>query len=133
MQSQTETKVQVVQKTTTEMLKEAPPDESSLTAPEDRDPTKRWRPTREGALSNEETKLAKKDLFNAEFVTKYSRSERSYADPVIPSQIFGLISFVPAKGAKPNKNGLFGFAKLRGNYSNMSEADKIVTGKQIRR
>jgi len=124
MESQTESKVQVVQKTTTDMLKEAPPDESSLTAPEDRDPTKRWRPTREAALSNEETKLAKKDLFNAEFVTKYSRSERSYADPVIPSQIFGLISFVPAKGAKPNKNGLFGFAKLRGNYSNMSEVDE---------
>lgn len=112
------------EKSTDEMLKDAPPDESSLTAPEDRDQTKRWRPTRLETLGDAELKVAKKDLFNTEFVTKYPRSERNYADPVIPSQIFGLVSFVPAKGASPNKNGLFGFAKLRGNYSTMGEADE---------
>ena len=32
-------------------------------------------------------------------------------------QNIGLISFVPAKGATPNDNGVFGFAKLRGNFS----------------
>jgi len=107
------------------MLSAPPPEnEGSLTAPEDRDQTKRWRPTRDAALNDEEVKAAKADLLNAKFITKYSRSERSYADPVLPSQVMGLISFVPAKGATANKNGIFGFAKLRGNYSSVVEADE---------
>ena len=102
----------------------SPENEGSLTAPEDRDQTKRWRPSRDSSLNDEETKAAKADLLDTEFVKKYSRSERSYADPVLPSQVMGLISFVPASGAKANKNGIFGFAKLRGNYSSVVEADE---------
>jgi hypothetical protein len=108
-----------------EMLaKPSPANEGSLTTPEDRDQTKRWRPSRDASLNDEETKSAKADLLNTEFVKKYSRSERSYADPVLPAQVMGLISFVPASGAKANKNGIFGFAKLRGNYSSVFEADQ---------
>ena len=39
-------------------------------------------------------------------------------------QYIGLVSFVPAKGATPNENGVFGFAKLRGNYSNEIDANQ---------
>jgi hypothetical protein len=107
------------------MLAAPPPEnEGSLTAPEDRDRTKRWRPSMADSLNDEETKAAKADLLNTSFIKKYSQTERSYADPILPSQVLGLISFVPAKGARANKNGIFGFAKLRGNYSSVFEADK---------
>jgi hypothetical protein len=75
-------------------------------------------------LTEEELEHAKKDLVDKNFIKKYSQAERSYADPVLPAQTLGLISFVPAKGATPNRNGVYGFAKLRGNYSNMFEADQ---------
>ena len=39
-------------------------------------------------------------------------------------QAVGLISFTPAKGATPNQNGVFGFAKLRGNYASQLEAQQ---------
>ena len=48
--------------------------------------------------------------------------DRNYADPPIPLQTIGLFSFIPAKGATPNKNGVFGFAKIRGNYNTDVEA-----------
>ncbi len=107
------------------MLKSEPPaNEGSLTAPEDRDPTKRWRPTMAAPLNDEEMKSAKDDLINTSYVTNYTKAERSYADPVLPDQLLGLISFTPAKDAKPNKNGVYGFAKLRGNYATLLDADK---------
>jgi hypothetical protein len=102
----------------------APTDESSLTAPEDRDPDKRWRPSSEEPLTTSQTKEAHKDLHDSSFVRKYPEVERSYADPVMRDQMFGLVSFVPAKGATANKSGVFGFAKLRGNYSTMVGADE---------
>lgn len=106
------------------MLKgEAPKDEGSLTAPEDRDQSKRWRPTMAAPLTDSEMKEAKDELMNTSYVTSYTRSERSYADPVLPAQLLGLISFTPAKDAKPNKNGVYGFCKLRGNYATLLEAD----------
>lgn len=106
------------------MLKSEPPtNESSLTAPEDRDSTKRWRPAMAAPLNDEEMKAAKNDLVNTSYVTNYTKAERSYADPVLPGQLLGLISFTPAKDAKPNKNGVYGFAKLRGNYGTLLDAD----------
>lgn len=122
MTSQVETKSQT--QNLSQMLENEAPQESSLTAPADRDPTKRWRPTMAAPLTEEELEHAKKDLVDKNFIKKYSQAERSYADPVLPAQTLGLISFVPAKGATPNRNGVYGFAKLRGNYSNMFEADQ---------
>jgi hypothetical protein len=106
------------------MLDGEAPNEGSLTAPADRDRTKRWRPSMAAPLTDEELKCAKEDLVDKHYIKKYSQAERSYADPVLPAQLLGLISFVPAKGATANKNGVYGFAKLRGNYSTMFEADK---------
>lgn len=99
--------------------------ENSLTAPEDRDRENRWRPE-QGApqLTNEEVNSALKELNNNSFTAKFPRVDRTYADPPPPLQSIGLLSFVPAKGAKPNKSGVYGFAKLRGNYATEQEADQ---------
>lgn len=43
---------------------------------------------------------------------------RRYIDPPIQGQKFGLVSFIPAKGAKANEKGFYGYVKLRGNYDN---------------
>lgn len=98
--------------------------ESSLTSPADRDRSKKWRPSSEPALTTEETRAAVRDLNNTAFIKNYPRSDRTYADPALPMQSIGLISFVPAKGATPNDNGVFGFAKLRGNFATDVEADQ---------
>jgi hypothetical protein len=97
--------------------------ENSLTSPEDRDRNNKWKPN-QGAppLTEEEVKMAVDALDNTSFVDKFPKVDRTYADPALPMQLYGLISFTPAKGATPNSNGVFGFAKLRGNYATELEA-----------
>ena len=98
--------------------------ESSLTAPEDRDRQNRWLPnTNTTPLSEFETNTAMSELNNKDFVQNFPRVDRAFHDPAIPMQNYGLISFVPAKGATANENGVYGFAKLRGNYNMVEEAD----------
>jgi len=99
--------------------------ESSLTAPEDRDLNNKWRPqVNEPSLSKEQTETALKELNVTSFTDKFPRVDRTYADPVIHLQTYGLISFIPAKGATPNERGIYGFAKLRGNYGSELEANQ---------
>jgi hypothetical protein len=99
--------------------------ESSLTAPEDRNLEKRWRPDQSlSPLTNEEAKHALEELNNTAFTDKFPRVDKTYADPAIPLQNIGLISFIPAKGATPNENGVYGFAKIRGNYATEMEASQ---------
>ena len=97
--------------------------ENSLTAPLDRDRVNKWKPE-SGApvLTNSQTEEAMKVLNNTDFTDKFPMVDRTYADPTLPMQIVGLISFTPAKGATPNENGVFGFAKLRGNFASEIEA-----------
>lgn len=99
--------------------------ENSLTSPLDRDVEKKWKPEL-GApnLTEDEVVEAMKELNNTAFVEKFPHVDRTYADPPPPMQRIGLISFVPAKGATPNENGVFGFAKLRGNYQTDIEANQ---------
>ena len=99
--------------------------ENSLTAPADRDREDRWRPE-QGVRTLTETEVseAMKALNNNSFTDKFPRVDRTYADPPIPMQNIGLLSFTPAKGATPNENGVFGFAKVRGNYATPMEADQ---------
>ena len=99
--------------------------ESSLTTPDDRDRSLNWRPE-QGApkLSEDEVNLAMNELNNTSFRSKFTRADRTYQDPAISMQHIGLFSFIPAKGATPNEKGVFGFAKLRGNYSSELEADQ---------
>ena len=99
--------------------------ESSLTTPEDRDLIDKWRPDLSGVkLTEPEVKSAMNELNNTSFVEKFPQVEKSYADPIIFNQVIGLFSFIPAKGATPNENGVYGFAKLRGNYATQLEASQ---------
>ena len=99
--------------------------ENSLTSPEDRDRINKWKPAQTApVLTTEEAENAVKELNNTSFTDKFPRIDRTYADPVIPMQYIGLVSFVPAKGSTPNENGVYGFAKIRGNFSNEIEASQ---------
>ena len=99
--------------------------ENTLTAPQDRDPDNKFR-LDQGAppLTEEEVNTAMNELNNTAFIERFPAVERRYADPPVDLQRFGLISFVPAKGATPNERGVFGFAKLRGNYATREEANE---------
>ena len=99
--------------------------ENSLTSPQDRDLNNKWRPDQgKPVLTNEETEEAMKVLNNTDFIKKFPSVDRTYADPAIPMQNIALISFTPAKGATPNENGVFGFAKIRGTYATEVEAEQ---------
>ena len=99
--------------------------ESSLTSPSDRDLKNKWRPEQEiPPLTDQETKEAMKVLNNTDFVKKFPSVDRTYADPPISMQNIALLSFIPAKGATPNENGVFGFAKVRGTYATDVEANQ---------
>jgi hypothetical protein len=99
--------------------------ENSLTSPSDRDPARTYEPNQgHPPISEDDVITAMSSLNNNQFVKKFLRVERKYADPVEPMQRIGLISFVPAKGATPNDKGVYGFAKIRGNYPNDSEASE---------
>jgi|694.fasta_scaffold61936_6 hypothetical protein len=99
--------------------------ENSLTSPSDRDLDNKWRPDQgKPVLTNEETQEAMKVLNNTDFIKKFPSVDRTYADPAIPMQNIALISFTPAKGATPNENGVFGFAKIRGTYATEVEAEQ---------
>ena len=50
--------------------------------------------------------------------------EKYYCDPPIHNQQVGLVSFIPSKGAKPDKDGFYGMMKLRGNYVSEIEANQ---------
>jgi hypothetical protein len=99
--------------------------ESALTAPEDRDLNNKWKPDQTTPpLTDEETKLAMEEKNVDVFLSKYPKVDRTYADPIDPIQKIGLISFTPAKGAKPNAKGIYGFAKMRGNFATEIEANQ---------
>lgn len=49
--------------------------------------------------------------------------ERRFCDPELPFQKVGLVSFIPAKGARPDADGFYGFLKLRGNYQSPEDAN----------
>ena len=99
--------------------------ESSLTSPEDRDLNNKWKPDQSSPpLTNDEANIAIETLNNTAFTDKFPKIDKTYSDPAIALQNIGLISFVPAKGATPNENGVFGFAKLRGNFASEMEANQ---------
>lgn len=54
------------------------------------------------------------------------RLNKRYIDPPIQGQTFGLVSFIPAKGAKPNEKGFYGYVKFRGNYDNIHDCSNRI-------
>lgn len=75
-------------------------------------------------LTEEQASSAMEALNVTSYVDKFPVVERQYADPAIPLQQYGLVSFVPSKGATPDADGVFGFAKLRGNFQTKGEANE---------
>lgn len=96
---------------------------SSLTTPGDI-PEGKLVLSKNPPLTEEETVVAMNELVVSDFVNKFPKVERRYADPPVPLQTYGLISFIPAKGATPNEKGIYGFAKLRGNFATSVETDQ---------
>ena len=94
---------------------------SSLTTPGDSQ-TRFTPDTNTKPLAGDELTNAIASLDNMAFTKKFNKVDRNYADPPIHLQNIGLFSFIPAKGATPNKNGVFGFAKMRGNFASEDEA-----------
>lgn len=53
----------------------------------------------------------------------FSELNRRYVDPPLVDQKFALISFIPCPDARPDKDGFYGFAKIRGVFNTIEEAD----------
>ena len=73
-------------------------------------------------LTEQQVSSAIEALVDTTLVDKFPRIEKKFADPAIPLQTIGLFSFVPSKGATPDKDGVYGFAKIRGNFATTTEA-----------
>lgn len=98
--------------------------ESSLTTPSDRNPeNKAGLDLHSPPLDENQTREAVNALNDLSLIQKFPCLERRYQDPPVDLQVYGLVSFIPAKGATPNKDGIFGFAKMRGNFATEQEAN----------
>lgn len=75
-------------------------------------------------LNRSETEEARKYLVNQNLL--FPRSVKSTTDPILMGQEYGLISFTPAHDVQPNKNGIYGVMKLRGNFSTIDESEKYA-------
>ena len=95
---------------------------NSLSSPADRGDALFKAHTTAPNLTEQETSAAMKALYNTSITDNYPELERQFVDPPVSLQRYGLISFVPSKGATPDKDGIYGFAKLRGHYETETEA-----------
>lgn len=76
-------------------------------------------------LTKAEYKEAKKELVKDEFVKfKFPKIYKTRIDPQVNGQQYGLHSFIPAKGATPDKDGVYGIFKNRGNFNSLNEANE---------
>jgi hypothetical protein len=91
---------------------------SSLTSPSDR--TGKFVPMK-AVLSDEEVDSGVKTLSKD---IKFTQVERHFADPGQFGQKITLVSFIPSKGAKPDKDNIYGMMKVRGVYATEDEANE---------
>jgi hypothetical protein len=97
---------------------------NSLTSPQDRGTGVYKSDLSAPPLTEEQVEAALNTIVHNDFIEKFPRVERQFADPPIHLQTYGLISFVPSKGATPDKDGVYGFAKIRGNYATAQECEE---------
>lgn len=98
--------------------------QNSLTSPADKNETsEKSYKLGAPALTEEEVKEAMQELNVTDFVQKFPRFEKFYADPKYENQVHCLVSFFPAKGAKPDEDGVYGMLKVRGTFATQDEAD----------
>jgi len=99
--------------------------ENSMTAPWDKKEKQRPSTMNHPPLSDEEIEKAFEELVIKDFTKGgYRHVERRYMDPPLANQNYGLFSFVPARGAKPDARGVYGFAKVRGVFGAERESDE---------
>jgi hypothetical protein len=55
---------------------------------------------------------------------RFPQIDRQYADPAIPNQKIVLVSFIPAKGARPDEDNIYGMMKVRGVFATEEEANE---------
>lgn len=74
-------------------------------------------------LTESEVQEAKKELVNSKFINfKFPKVTRLDVDPQVSNQNYFVSSFIPSKGAVPDKDGIFGLFKMRGAFSHEYEA-----------
>jgi len=99
------------------------PTQSSLTSPADRVPNPENVSYNLGVtLTEADVKQAMAEQNVNVFTRRFSKVEKFYADPVIHGQVYSLVSFVPSRGATPDKDGVFGMLKVRGTFATEDEA-----------
>lgn len=99
------------------------PTQSSLTSPSDRVPNPAQVSYNLGTtLTEEDVKNAMAENNVTEFIRRFPKVEKFYADPVVHGQVYSLVSFVPSRGATPDKDGVFGMLKVRGTFATEDEA-----------
>ena len=94
-------------------------DFDSLATPKDR-PDKPIRQPTYPSLEGTEMAAAVSSLNKKAF----AQVDRQYADPPLKGQKIVLFSFMPSKGAKPDQDGWYGMAKVRGVFGNEDEANE---------
>lgn len=97
--------------------------QNSLTSPADKDPTAPTSFDQNTVLSVDDVKNALDELYSTTFTKKFPVIEKFYADPPLVNQIFSLVSFVPSKGATPDRDGVYGMLKVRGTFATSDEAN----------
>jgi len=75
-------------------------------------------------LTKEQLSQAVKDLTDKAYISmSYPKTSKLFKDPPINGQHFGLYSFTPSRGAKPDEQGFYGTVNFRGAFQNMVDAD----------
>lgn len=99
------------------------PTQSSLTSPADRVPNPENVSYNLGVtLTEADVKQAMAENNVNVFTRRFPKVEKFYADPVVHGQVYSLVSFVPSRGATPDKDGVFGMLKVRGTFATEDEA-----------
>lgn len=96
---------------------------SSLTTPTDRAEGTKFEAVRVPPLTDTQVDSAIQARL-IQCLVDFPDIERSYLDPAVDGQEVAVFSFVPAKGATPDKNGFYGFGKVRGSFSDARRASE---------
>lgn len=91
---------------------------TSLTAPSDK----------AGKFTAIKTSLSEEEVEEAKSVLKkdirFTQVEQHFSDPAQFGQSICLVSFIPSKGARPDKDNIYGMMKVRGVYPTEEEANE---------
>lgn len=96
--------------------------QNAMTSPLDKDNTLPSALVRDTMTTDQQLEEAVQHLVVKDNLVKFPRYDRLYADPQIPNQNICLHSFVPAKGASPDSDGVYGMIKIRGVFATEQEA-----------